>query len=440
MPTLVYRIIEVLSELVSGLPIGTNLGMFQLLWTLLSGRLLVSRGALIPALAASGLQPAAVRRAWAALAYGAWDVSQLLARFQALVQHEGRWQRHRVGGLRPVAVDQVGFFRPRLQACATKHYLSQAGKELPAIPFGVLTAVGSVGTQTVPVLRDLVRAPDNRTVLTTAQAHLATDEYLVADRGFFLAELQAAGVERFVLRVARNFTARRARLPTYRGRGRPPTRGTIVRPCVRTYRGHTQPATPPDRTETWYEAGRLVQAQVWVDLVASTARPGAPTFTGYLITDPAYHHPLLLVSSLALTPAQANAAFRERWPVEQLPQTAKQLLGAHRQFVFGQNSRQRLPELALVCSSLLMYLAATQPAQPTGFWDRAPQPTAGRLRRRLARLQYSDDWPLLADIRKKNAVTEHLPKGITGHRRTPAHPPPAHSPVAAAARPRLSGN
>jgi len=222
MPTLVYRIIEVLSVLVTDLPIGTNLAIFHLLWTVLSGRLLPSRGAIIPALSASGLAMDAVRRAWAALAYGAWDVTQLLTAFQHLVRHEGRWQRHRVGGLRPVAVDHVGFFRPRLKNCPTHHYDSQAGKALPAIPFGVRTAVGSVGPQTVPVLRDIVRAPDNQALLSAAQAHLAPDEYLVADRGFFLAQMQAAQVERYVLRVAKNFTARRATLPAYAGRGRPP--------------------------------------------------------------------------------------------------------------------------------------------------------------------------------------------------------------------------
>jgi hypothetical protein len=44
-----------LSALVVDLPIGTNLGLFPVLWTLVSGRLLQSRGALISALAATGL-------------------------------------------------------------------------------------------------------------------------------------------------------------------------------------------------------------------------------------------------------------------------------------------------------------------------------------------------------------------------------------------------
>lgn len=70
MPALVYRIIEVLSVIVMDLPIGTSWAVFQLLWTVLSGRLLESRSGIIPALAACGLKTEAIRRAWAALAYG----------------------------------------------------------------------------------------------------------------------------------------------------------------------------------------------------------------------------------------------------------------------------------------------------------------------------------------------------------------------------------
>lgn len=421
MPPVVYRIIEVLSVIVMDLPIGTNLAVFHLLWTVLSGRLLDSRGAIIPALGASGLPTAAVRRAWAALAYGAWEVTQLLANFQRLVKQEGRWQRHWQSTLRPVAIDHVGFFRPRLKDCPTKHYHSPAGKALPAIPFGILAASGSVGRQTVPLLRAIVRGSDNPALLAAAKAQLAPDEYLVADRGFFLRQVQAAQVDRYVLRVAKNFTARRAALPAYAGRGRRPTRGALVRPWARRYRKHSLAATPPDRTETWLWHGRQLYAQVWEQLVNATGTPKAPTFTCYVIHDPDYREPWLLVSSLNLSAAEAHTAFRERWPIEQLPHTAKQLLGAHRQFVFGEDARQRLPELALVSGALLMYLAATQPAQPTGFWDRTPRPTAGRLRRLLARQQFSEDWPLLEHIRKKNALTAHLPKGMTAHRRTPGY-------------------
>lgn len=99
------------------------------------------------------------------------------------------------------------------------------------------------------------------------------------------------------------------------------------------------------------------------------------------------------------------------------PLVAKQLLGAHRQFVFGQESRQRWPELALFAASFLAYVAATGSAIPTGFWDRAPRSTAGRLRRVLSSDLFPHDFPLLANIRKKDSHTDHLPKGANATQR-----------------------
>ena len=204
MPALLSRINDVLSRVVAHVPVGTNLGLFHLLWTLLSGRLLQSRGALIPALTDFGLYAAAVRRAWAALAYGRWDTVQLLAAWQGVVQDDGRWQAHRSGGYRPVACDLVGFFRPRLQDCPTKHYASAAGKAVPAIPLGIAARVGTVGLQRLALPCLLVRGEPTETSETALQLRLlqqtneqlATDEALVCDRGFPLRQLQAAGIQR----------------------------------------------------------------------------------------------------------------------------------------------------------------------------------------------------------------------------------------------------
>src|SRR5436190_23523967 len=112
MSATVYRISLMLSSVLRDVPVGTNLALFHLLWTLLSGRLLASRGAVIPALADTGLSAAAVRRAWAALATGHWASNTLLARWHRWVQCEGQWQPHCHAGYRPVAADLVGFFRP----------------------------------------------------------------------------------------------------------------------------------------------------------------------------------------------------------------------------------------------------------------------------------------------------------------------------------------
>ena len=74
MSPIVYRISVLLGVLLTEVPVGTNLGLFWLLWALISGRFLLSRGAVFPALADGGLAADAVRRSGAALAYGRWAV------------------------------------------------------------------------------------------------------------------------------------------------------------------------------------------------------------------------------------------------------------------------------------------------------------------------------------------------------------------------------
>ena len=69
----VYRVVGVVCAVVGRTPIGTNLALVHLLWMLVSGRLLVTRGAVIPGLSATGLTEPAVRRAWAALGEGGLD-------------------------------------------------------------------------------------------------------------------------------------------------------------------------------------------------------------------------------------------------------------------------------------------------------------------------------------------------------------------------------
>lgn len=435
MPTVVYRITQWLSSLVEPLPVGTNLGLFHLLWMLCSGRLLESRGAVIPGLAELGLPPPAVRRAWAALAYGDWETTRLVAAWQEQVQAEGRWQARQHGGYRPVACDLIGFFRPRLQGCPTTHYLAAAGQAKPAIPVGIAARVGVVGEQRF-ALPCLLLRPDpadpseaalQRRLLTETGRQLAENELLVCDAGFPVSQLLAAGVPRFLVRGAKNFTARRAYLPTYQGKGRPHVRGEVVRPLPRTYKGQPITATPPDREETWQEEGLILNAHCWENLVLCRGKPGDPSFTCIVIHDPRYQEPLLLLTPLPLGGAVARALYHDRWPIEQPPLAAKQLLGGHRQAVFAPRSRQRLPELLLLAGSIVSYAAATSVALPTGFWDRRPRPTAGRLRRVLARVELSELGPLPARIREKASPTAHLPKGVAGHRRqkreTPAIQP-----------------
>jgi hypothetical protein len=236
-----------------------------------------------------------------------------------MVLDDGAWQAHRHGGYRPVACDLGGFWRPRLHGCPTKHYCAQAGKALPAIPLGIAARVGAVGPQRLALPCLFVRAEADepgesalqRRLLQQTQPLLAEDAVLVTDRGFPLAQIQAAGMTRYVSRGPTNFTARRARLPASRGKGRRPTHGVVVRPRPRTYKGRMLAATPPDRRETWQGGPPaepcIISAEFWDHLVLPKAPLGAPSFTTVVIYDPRFAEPLLLNTPLALSGAQVQA-------------------------------------------------------------------------------------------------------------------------------------
>jgi hypothetical protein len=430
----VYRVVGTLCAVVVATPIGTNLGLVHLLWTLVSGRLLGSRGAVLLGLSAAGLSEPAVRRAWAALGQGGWTRAELLGRWRQQVEQAGQWRVHEHEGYRPVAVDVTGFWRPRLQGCATSHCHGSAGRALPAIPVGIVARVGSVGTQRLGLMLAVVRAVDGdprpvaqALALARAAIQAATDrDVLVFDAGFELRQLQEAGATRYLVRAAKNVTARRAVLPDYAGRGRPRTRGELIRPLARTHRDRVLPATAPDQVVTWQEGDAVIRAEQWADLVLPDAPgAGAPPFRSVVVHDPRWTEPLVLATTLAVSPRALRDLYLDRWPVEQLPLAAKQMLGAARAFVSAPETCQRLPELALPAGSILSYLAATLPAIPTGSWDRRPRPTPGRLRRRLAHAVFPTAFPLPDRIRHKAAVTAHLPTGFWGQRRRPAPIPDA---------------
>jgi hypothetical protein len=259
---------------------------------------------------------------------------------------------------------------------------------------------------------------------------LAADEVAVLDAGFRLSHIHAAGLQNHVTRLPSNFTAHRNVPAPYKGRGCYPIYGEKIRPLPRTYAGRTIAGSPPDDTEQWTDNEHTVQADIWRDLVLPgvVPDPQADTFTVYVIHDPRFAKPWVLATDLPLSAKSVHGIYTHRWSVEQIPLSAKHMVGAHRQFVFAPESVQRLPELALLMGSVLSFLAATAPPQPTGFWDRNPQPTPGRFRRTLQGQPFPESYPLPARIREKKSVTAHLPKGILGHRRQSRQLDPAHSP------------
>lgn len=428
LPLAISQTMEALCTITQGLPIGTNLALLHFLWMQISGALLPGRGALFPALQAVGLPPSAIRRAWAALRYGAWKTADLLIAWEAYVTAQGQWQEHRYEGYRPKAVDLTGYWRPSLCGLKTKHYCPPAGKALPAVVVGIVARVGDINGQRVPLITELLSADLNdaseavlrdRLMRRVAQT-LGKDEIPIFDAGFKIRELQEAGLPRYLVRLPVNFTARRNILPPYQGRGRRPEYGELVRPLPRKWNGKSIPATPPDRIETWREGDLEFRAEFWDNLVlpAVRAHPDNPTFHVVAIHDPRFRQPWLLGCPLQLSGAALRGLFRDRWPVEQVPLAGKQMLGGARQFVSAPESCRRLSELNLLSGVIVTYLAAALPAVPTGFWDRHPKPTPGRLRRLLAGTHFPESYPLPGRLRKKDSVCDHLPKGILGHRRT----------------------
>jgi hypothetical protein len=427
----VNEIITAIVFVVQVVPMGTNFGLVRLLWAMMQGSFLVSRGAIHSGLLASAFSRAEISGSWSALRYGSWQIDDLIESWQVYVASRRRWRVRRYGGYRVKSVDSTGFWRPHLSGCVSKHYHALANKALPAIVFGVMISSGSIDGKRIPLLQRLVRCPAatsesefRQLLLQEAVQQTAPDEITVLDGEFAVGELQRATVQRFVVRLATNCTARLNQLPQAKAKGRPAEYGTLVRPLPRTRLNHTIAATPAQEQGDFVWEGRTIRYASWHTLVTSQTKvkEDNPTFAIYVFDDPLYDKPLVLATDMTLTPDLILQIYRDRWPVEHPPLAAKQMLGLHRQFVFAEQACFRLPELALLAGNILTHTAACLPPIPTGFWDRLPKATPGRLRRLLARAIV----PNLADfdpqLRKKNSLSDHLPKGIHAHRRQKSLP------------------
>jgi hypothetical protein len=396
---------------------------------LVSGALLPSRGAIFPALKSIGLDDAAARRAWAAFRKGMWQMPAILTIWREYVQALPGWQEHRYEGYLPVAIDVTAFWRPALKCCPGKHYHPAANRALPAVIIGITGEVGEINGQRLALPRVFERAhPKDHSekrlweeMLKKAKKGLKQDEILVLDAGIKISDLQKAGIDLYVLRLATNFTARRNYLPVHI-LGRKPMYGTLVRPLLRKHKGNTLNATTPDENYVYVDDEREIRVEIWRNLILNKIVPDKEnkTFDVYAFYDPAFKQPWLLATPVVLKSESVRAIYKDRWPVEQIPLSAKQMAGAHRQFVHNSESVQRLPELALLSGSILSFLAATFPAIATGFWDRKPRRTPGRFRRQLAGKPFPKDALLSGRLREKNSVTAHLPKGHLARSAKPA--------------------
>ena len=241
---------------------------------LLRGELLASRGAIFPALSSLSLEASAVRRSWAAMRYGSWDTEKLLKNWCNQVKNEDEWVPVEYAGYKVKALDLTAYWRLRLQIAQSKHYDSTAGKALKAVVFGLAGEVGRVGEQRVTLLTDIIRADlDNpseddleKELLKGVSIGLKDDEIVAIDAGFKIKALFEAELDVFVLRLSKNFTARRNHLPADKG-GRPSEYGEIIRPLGRKYKSKIIGATEPDRREVFEENGFEIQVEYWDGVV-----------------------------------------------------------------------------------------------------------------------------------------------------------------------------
>jgi hypothetical protein len=281
----------------------------------------------------------------------------------------------------------------------------------------------------VPLLQAIERCKRDQTevkfqveLLKTVAASARPDEITVVDAGFNLSDLHEAEIKQFVVRMAINCTVRYNELPEYKGRGRWPEYGQLVRPLARTRLDQTIEATPCEESGSFDYDGRTVEHEAWHNLVSSTTKVADenPTTSIHVFRDPYYRKPMVLATDMDLRAETAYLAYKDRWPVEHPPLASKQMIGLHRQFVSNDESCFRLPELGLLAGNMLTHTAAVLPPMPSGYWDRTPRATPGRLRRVLSQAIFPSLDDLDPELRKKNSVSDHLPKGIEGHRRQKA--------------------
>lgn len=420
--------IQAIAVVLQTVPIGTNLGLAHLMWAMANGSFLRSRGGIFPALKLNGLSAEEMRQSWSAMRKGAWRVEELVSSLDTYAKTEAGWSEHLHEGYRAVSVDTTGFWRPRLNGWLGRHFRAIAGKALPAVVFGIIVISGQIGGKRIPLLKAIMRCSPEQSkavfhvaLLKEADKQRQSNDVCIVDAGFEVSEIHEAELRNYVARLAKNCTARRNEEPEYKGRGRQPKYGEYVRPLARQGRNdNTIPATEPEHSDTFEFEERIITVSYWHDLVLSDTKfsEDAITFSIYMYDDPDYETPLILATDIKPRNFETPyLLYNDRWTAEHPPLAAKQMIGLHRHFVFAFESCFRLPELAFIVGSILTLVAASHPPIPSGFWDRKPKSTPGRLRNALQNV----DFPTFSDfdpqLRKKASVSHHLPKGINAHRR-----------------------
>lgn len=277
MTTASEKMIQAIEYVVKPISIGTNLGLLYLLWAMVSGAFLSSRGAVHTALYLSGRSGQEIQRSWGALRYGQWTIHELIERWREWVLKEGGWTIKYHEGWRAVSCDVVVFPRLKLQNWQSKLYRGLFGRAVKAVGLGVVVDVGYYKGARVPLLRHIVRckneekceAPLQADLIQEANKRLGEHGVLVHDAGTSIAQMRELGVDRYVIRMAKNCVVRRNYLPDDAHGNR--QYGEVIRPVERMRKGQKIAATTEaDGTTSFVHQGRTITVKGWFNVVLAT--------------------------------------------------------------------------------------------------------------------------------------------------------------------------
>ena len=274
MTTASEKMIQAIEYVVKPISIGTNVALLHLLWAMVSGAFLSSRGAVHTALKLSGRSDAETRRGGNALRKGQWQISELISRWREWVMKEGGWEVKEYEGWRAVSCDAVVFPRLKLKGWKAKLYRGTFGRAIKAVGLGVIVDVGHYGMERVPLLRKIIRCQNTeegenelkKELLKEGARTLKENEVLVHDAGTSVKDVQEAGVPRYVIRLAKNCVARWNYLPEDAHGNR--QYGERIRPLARSRKGKKIESTSNPTIQTSFEyQGRTIKAWCWQNVV-----------------------------------------------------------------------------------------------------------------------------------------------------------------------------
>ncbi len=398
---------------VAGPPKGTNQNMLQLMLSIMSGKFLDSRGALFPALAASGYSADTCHRIENTLRTGVYSVQEVIDAQRSQVLSSNKFEIIYRQGYRALDIDLTFVGRPALKDAKGKYYRGSAGKAVLGVGCALVCEVGRVKDKPgkrMGLLKEIVsetglqvagQSKLQALALKQIAAKLPEDAIVVHDAGAKVTEIQSVAMARYLVRKANNAVFRRNYLPERTSkRGRPAEYGERIRPTDRTHKGHLITACQPDKTNGFRRKSRKIRVKIWNDVVLASQKVAADNelLNVFVFDDPLYKKPWVLITNVReLRPRVVYGFYLDRWPVEHPPLVSKIILGMQRQFVFNPICRERLLAFGLVAGNMLTWLAHQVPPQASGFpstaagqvWDRKPKQTPGRLRRTLAKADLS---------------------------------------------------